>query len=187
MSWLALDRALRLAQDHPQGARRRRNWELARLQLAADVREHGFNSAAGTYTRTYGGDDLDAALLVLPLLGIEDPDSPRVKGTIDAIHQQLSAGGPLLYRYSSGDDGLSGGEGAFLPCSFWLVQALALTGRTNEARELMDALLDLAPLGLFPEEIDPTTGRFLGNFPQALTHASLLQAVLALRDAGIHD
>jgi GH15 family glucan-1,4-alpha-glucosidase len=187
IAWLALDRALRLAQDHPVGTRRRRRWELARDQLAADVREHGFNSALATYTRTYGGDDLDAALLVLPLLGIEDPGSPRVSGTIDAIRQQLSAGGPLLYRYRSGDDGLAGGEGAFLPCSFWLVQALALTGRTKEARELMDELLDLAPLGLFPEEIDPTTGRFLGNFPQALTHASLLQAVLALRDAGIHE
>jgi GH15 family glucan-1,4-alpha-glucosidase len=82
---------------------------------------------------------------------------------------------------------LPGGEGAFLPCSFWLVQALARTGQIEKATSVMNDLLDTAPLGLFSEEIDPLTGQLLGNFPQALTHASLLQAVLALRDAGVHD
>jgi len=121
--------------------------------------------------------------LILPLLGIEDPGSPRVDDTINAVRDGLSAGGPLLYRYPPGRDGLPGTEGAFLPCSFWLVQALAHTGRRPEAVELFEALLDKAnPLGLYGEEMDPATGAHLGNFPQALTHAALVQAALALRD-----
>jgi GH15 family glucan-1,4-alpha-glucosidase len=187
MAWLALDRAMRLAQTHRTRQSKARRWRAARDAIAAEVRNRGFNSDLGSYTRTYGSNDVDAALLVLPLLGLEPPDSPRVTGTIDAIRQQLSAGGPFLYRYRPGTDGLSGGEGAFLPCSFWLVQALARTGQAEEAAGVMKDLLESAPLGLFSEEIDPTTGRLLGNFPQALTHASLLQAVLALRDAGIHE
>jgi GH15 family glucan-1,4-alpha-glucosidase len=138
----------------------------------------------GSYNRSYGSADLDAALLVLPLLGVEDADSPRVHGTIDAIRDQLSAGGPLLYRYPPGRDGLPGTEGAFLPCSFWLAQALAHTGRRTQAVELFESLLDRAsPLGLYAEEMDPTTGAHLGNYPQALTHAALIQAVLAIRDS----
>jgi GH15 family glucan-1,4-alpha-glucosidase len=187
MAWLALDRALRLAETHRTRQTKVRRWQAARDAIAAEVRSRGFNSDLGSYTRTYGSNDVDAALLVLPLLGLEPPNSPRVTGTIDAICRQLSAGGPFLYRYPPGTDGLPGGEAAFLPCSFWLVQALARTGQAEKAASLMKDLLDSAPLGLFSEEIDPTTGRLLGNFPQALTHASLLQAVLALRDAGIHD
>ena len=141
-------------------------------------------TARGTYTRSYGSTELDAALLVLPLLGIEQPDSPRIRGTIDAIAADLSAGGPLLYRYPPGQDGLPGTEGAFLPCSFWLVQALARTNRTTEAINRFEALLGRAsPLGLYAEEMDPTTDAHLGNYPQALTHAALIQAALALRDS----
>ena len=122
-------------------------------------------------------------MLILPLLEIEPASSARVVGTVDAIRRQLSAGGPLLYRYPPGTDGLAGGEGAFLPCSFWLVQALARTGRRDEAEALLDELLPLGgPLGLFGEEMDPATGEHLGNYPQALTHAALVQAVLALDD-----
>jgi len=187
MAWLALDRALRLAEAHRTSQTKIRRWRDARSAIASEVRNRGFNSDLGSYTRTYGSKDVDAALLVLPLLGLEPPDSRRVTGTIDAIRQQLSAGGPFLYRYPPGTDGLPGGEGAFLPCSFWLVQALARTGQAEKAASVMKDLLALAPLELFSEEIDPTTGRLLGNFPQALTHASLLQAVLALRDAGIHE
>jgi GH15 family glucan-1,4-alpha-glucosidase len=185
MAWLALDRAIHLARTKRTRPARMRRWQIARDALAAEVRERGFNPDLGSYTRTYGGEDLDAALLVLPLLGIEPQGSPRVTGTINAIREQLSAGGPYLYRYPPGTDGLPGGEGAFLPCSFWLIQALAQTGQATEAADLMKDMLDTAPLGLFSEEIDPTTGKLLGNFPQALTHASLLQAALALRDAGI--
>jgi len=184
MGWLALDRALRIADTHRLPARQRQRWLTAREALAADVKARGYDPARGSYTRTYGSADLDAAVLVLPLLDIEDIDSPRVLGTIDAIRDDLSAGGPLLYRYPPGQDGLTGAEGAFLPCSFWLVQALARTGRHPEAVELFQALLDHAnPLGLYAEEMDPSTGTHLGNFPQALTHAALVQAALAIRDA----
>ncbi len=184
MAWLALDRALVLARTHRVGRRRVRRWEAARSGITGVVRSAGFDERIGSYTRTLGGHDLDAAVLVLPLIGIEPSGSPRVRSTIDAIRDQLGAGGPLLYRYPPETDGLPGREGAFLPCSFWLVQALAVTGRVDEAVQLMQQLLDLAPLGLFSEECDPSTGDLIGNYPQALTHAALLQAVLALRDAG---
>jgi GH15 family glucan-1,4-alpha-glucosidase len=147
------------------------------------VTVRGFDAPRSAYTRSYGSHDVDAALLILPLLGIEPPGSPRVRGTIQAIRGELNAGGPLLYRYPPGTDGLPGGEGAFLPCSFWLIQALATTGQAQEAAELFEQLLALAsPVGLYGEEMDPSTHAHLGNYPQALTHAALVQAALALRD-----
>ena len=185
MAWLALDRALKIAVHHRISKRRRERWTAEREALAADIDCHGFDTASGTYTRSYGSTDLDAALLVLPLIGIQPADSPRIRATIDAIRTKLSAGGPLIYRYPPGrNDGLAGTEGAFLPCSFWLVRALATSGRTQEAQQVFDELLTLAsPLGLYAEEMDPSTGHHLGNFPQGLTHAGLVQAALALRDA----
>jgi GH15 family glucan-1,4-alpha-glucosidase len=182
MGWLALDRALRLAASHRIPATQRSLWANARQALTAEVTENGFDAATGTYTRSYRSTDLDAAVLVLPLLGIEDPSSARVVGTVDRIRAALGAGGPLLYRYPPGRDGLPGPEGAFLPCSFWLVQALAHTGRRQEAAALFESLLGQATtLGLYAEEMDPETGAHLGNFPQALTHAALVQAALALK------
>jgi GH15 family glucan-1,4-alpha-glucosidase len=184
MAWLALDRALRIASQMGASHRQRRWWQAERDAIAADVTSHGFDTGKAAYTRTYGSRDLDAAVLVLPLLGMEPLDSPRVRGTIDAIHRELGASGPLLYRYPPGRDGLAGTEGAFLPCSFWLAQALAKTGRRTEATELLAEMLTVAsPLGLFAEEMDPTSRQHLGNYPQALTHAALVQAALALRDA----
>ena len=184
MAWLALDRALHIADSHRTPARQLSRWQHERESIAADVTAHGYNPELGTYVRAYGSTELDAAVLVLPLVGVEPADSPRVRGTIDAIARHLGAGGPLIYRYPPGRDGLPGGEGAFLPCSFWHVQALAATGRQHEARELFDQLASLAsPLGLYAEEIDPVSKRHLGNYPQALTHAALLQAALALRTA----
>ena len=104
-------------------------------------------------------------------------------GTVDAIRRELSDG-PFVYRYRPGHDGLAGTEGAFLPCSFWLVQALARIGRLSEAEALFSELAEAGnPLGLYPEEIDPRSGEYLGNYPQALTHAALVQAALAVRDA----
>jgi GH15 family glucan-1,4-alpha-glucosidase len=184
MAWLALDRALRIADTRRCSARRREHWQTQRAAIANEVRTRGFDPNKGCYTRTYGSHDLDAAVLVLPLLGIEPPHSPRVHHTIDTIAHELDAGHPLLYRYPPGRDGLPGTEGAFLPCAFWLVQALAHTGRVAEATERLNALVQLAtPLGLYAEELDPTSGDHLGNHPQALTHAALVQAALALRDA----
>jgi GH15 family glucan-1,4-alpha-glucosidase len=184
MAWLALDRALRISATHRTAARRRARWDRERAAIAEETRRCGFNEALGSYTRAYGSDDLDAAVLVLPMLGIEPPGSPRVHSTVSAIGRELSASGPLVYRYPPGRDGLPGTEGAFMPCAFWLVQALAQTGRFDEATERFAALLELAtPLGLYAEEIDPASGEHLGNSPQALTHAALVQAALALRDA----
>jgi GH15 family glucan-1,4-alpha-glucosidase len=184
MAWLALDRALRIASTRRTPARHVARWHAEREAMAADIIAAGFNPELGSYTRTYGANDLDAAVLVLPLLGLEPRDSPRVRATIEAVRRKLSAGGPLLYRYPPGQDGLPGTEGAFLPCSFWLVQALASTGRVDQATQLFADLLDLAnPLSLLPEEIDPGTRGYLGNYPQALTHAALVQAALAIRDA----
>ncbi len=181
MGWLALDRALRIGRTHRLGARQEQRWSVARDRVADEIRSKGFDPVKNTYTRTYGSSDLDAALLVLPAIGLEEPRSERAKGTVDAIRKELSAGHGLLYRYPPGRDGLPGSEGAFLPCSFWLVQALALTGRHAEASELFEALLAKAnELGLYSEEMDPGTGAFLGNFPQALTHAALVQAALTL-------
>ncbi|MEO6987782.1 MAG: glycoside hydrolase family 15 protein, partial [Aquihabitans sp.] len=185
MAWLALDRALRIAGTRRTPARQTERWRRERDAIAVDVTAHGFDTDLGSYTRTYGSSDLDAALLILPLLDMEPLDSRRVLGTVDAIARELSAGGPLVYRYPPGDDGLPGQEGAFMPCAFWLVQALAMTGRTAEAQNRFDELIAMAsPLGLFSEEMDPTSGEHLGNYPQALTHAALVQAALALRDAG---
>jgi GH15 family glucan-1,4-alpha-glucosidase len=183
MGWLALDRALRIAETRRVSARRRSLWQAARGAIAHEVRTRGFDPDRDSYTRTYGSTDLDAALLVLPLLGIEDPSSRRVRSTVDAIRADLSAGGPWLYRYRPGRDGLAGGEGAFLPCSFWLVEALAYTGRRSEAVDLFEALLARGTaLGLFAEEMDPLSGAHLGNFPQALTHSALVSAALTLRN-----
>ena len=159
--------------------RHRQGWNDARTALADDIRIHGFDADQGAYTGAYGSAELDAAVL-LPLLEFEPPTSPRLGGTIDAIQRRLGAGGPLLYRYPPDTDGLPGREGAFLPCSFWLVQALARTGRHDDAAALFGELLTLGgPLGLYGEEMDPATGEHLGNFPQALTHAAVVQAALA--------
>jgi GH15 family glucan-1,4-alpha-glucosidase len=184
MAWLALDRALRIAATRRTPDGEVRAWTDARAQLTREVRARGFDETRQTYTRAYGSDDLDSALLVLPQLGIEPAGSPRIRGTIDAIRAELGAGGPLLYRYPPGRDGLPGTEGAFLPCSFWLAQALAVTGRLDEAHEVFGELVARSSrLGLYAEEMDPATGAHLGNFPQALTHAAVVQAALALRDA----
>jgi pentatricopeptide repeat protein len=181
MAWLALDRTARVAERRGgRAAARASVWRATRDEIGADVRSRGYDVDVGAYTASYGSQDLDAAVLVLPLVGVEPAGSARVAATVDAIRSRLGAGGPLLYRYLQ-EDGLTGHEGAFLPCSFWLVQALARLGRIEEAEELFDELVALGgPLGLYGEEMDPTTGAHLGNFPQALTHASLLQAALAL-------
>jgi GH15 family glucan-1,4-alpha-glucosidase len=182
MAWLALDRALRIAETHRLSTGRRQRWQAARRAIGIEVKELGFDTSMGSYTRSYRSQELDAALLIVPQIGVEERGSPHTRGTVDAIRRHLNAGGPLLYRYPPGRDGLPGTEGAFLPCSFWLVEALALEDRRREALELFAELLDRAsPLGLYAEEMDPDTGEHLGNYPQALTHAALIQAALALR------
>jgi GH15 family glucan-1,4-alpha-glucosidase len=147
--------------------------------LAADVRARGFDPHRGCYVRSYGAPDLDAALLLLPAIGFEELGTPRLRGTVSAIRSELATG-PFVYRYHP-SEAEAGTEGAFLACSFWLVDALARLGRAGEATEVFESLLAHAnDLGLFAEEMDPRTGEHLGNFPQGLTHAALIQAALSL-------
>jgi GH15 family glucan-1,4-alpha-glucosidase len=181
MGWLALDRALRISGTHRTSARRCQRWSVARAVLAADILARGTDQENLRLTRTYGDHEMDAALLILPMLDFVPPTAPLVRNTVAGIEQQLSAESDLVYRYPPGSDGLPGKEGAFLPCSFWLVTALARTGQSERAADLFGRLLDRAgPLGLFAEELDPDTGTHRGNYPQAFTHATLIQAVLAL-------
>jgi GH15 family glucan-1,4-alpha-glucosidase len=184
MAWVALDRAIRIDQHNRGRSRRHRYWIAERAALASEIQEHGFSAKHNTHVWRYGSERVDAALLILPIVEFETKASARVAGTVAAIERELDAGDGLLYRYAPGADDLDGSEGAFLPCSFWLVQALARMGQIEEAKGLFEHLLGLAnDVGLFSEEIDPTTKQFLGNHPQAFTHATLVQAALALRAA----
>ena len=181
MAWLCLDRASRIADARKVQSRRVKKWEQQRDRIRSAVLEHGFDESRNSYVRFYGSDEVDAALLILPVLEIED-DPERVRGTIHAIRGDLEIQPGLLFRYKRGSDDLAGGEGAFLPCSFWLVQALAHIGRREEASRLLDSLVAKASdVGLLSEEIDPESGEFLGNFPQAFTHATLIQAAMSLQ------
>ena len=178
LAWLALDRAQRIGRRRGEKAARLQRWEAAKRAIHAEVLERGFDARRQTYVGEYDRPELDGALLLLPVIGMEEPTSPRVVGTVDAVARELHAGGPFFYRHAPQ------GEGAFLPVSFWMVQALAFTGRHDEARELFEKLLPVGgPLGLLAEEADPTSGELLGNYPQALSHAALLQAALALQNA----
>ncbi|MGH8911902.1 MAG: glycoside hydrolase family 15 protein [Acidimicrobiia bacterium] len=182
MAWLALERASQIAEERDGSPRHSSAWRAAAQLLSEDIRRRGYDPQIESYTAVYGSRDLDAALLLLPAIGLESAESPRVAGTIEAVRRRLGAGGPLLFRYRN-EDGLPGDEGAFLPCSFWLVQALALTGRRTEAETLFEELLAFgSQLGLYGEEMDPAGHEHLGNFPQALTHAALLQAAMALNE-----
>ena len=185
MAWLALDRALRLAETHRTSADAASPVDdRARRDRRRRPRPRCRPRPRGTFVRAYGRRDLDAALLVLPLLGLEAPDSPLVVGTVEAVRRELSAGGPLLYRYPPGDDGLAGDEGAFLPCSFWLVQALAATGAVDECdRDDGGPPRADRPARALRRGGRPHYRGQLGNYPQAFTHATLVQAALAIRDA----
>jgi len=180
-AWIALDRAARTATALRMNRGRTADWERERDLIADDIRSHGFSTDLGSYVRAYGSKEMDSALLLLPLTGFDD-DARRVGGTVDAIWKQLGAGGPLVYRYPPGQDGLGGKEGAFLPCSFWLLEALLRLGRIDEGLRLFEQVLGLAnELLLLPEEIDPATGAYLGNYPLALSQAGLVHAVLEVQ------
>jgi GH15 family glucan-1,4-alpha-glucosidase len=182
MAWLCLDRALRISSTRRTRARRLQRWENERKALADEITQQGFDSSRSTYVRSFGSKDTDAALLILPILEFES-DPSRLMGTIAAIREELDAGDGLLYRYIPESDDLAGREGAFLPCSFWLVQALARSGQKEEAEHLFENLLSMAnDVGLYAEEMDPLSKESLGNFPQAFTHATLIQAALSLAD-----
>jgi GH15 family glucan-1,4-alpha-glucosidase len=183
MVWVAADRGVRTLERHPGLGGDLDGWRALRDEVHQEVCEKGYDPERNTFTQSYGSRELDAALLLIPRVGFLPPDDPRVIGTIDAVREELSRDG-FVRRYSTEDadvDGLPGGEGAFLVCSFWLADALYMTGRAKEARELFERLAGLAnDVGLLSEEFDPVTGRHLGNFPQAFSHIGLVNTALAL-------
>jgi GH15 family glucan-1,4-alpha-glucosidase len=182
MCWVALDRARDLAKRGVIPDRHARRWAQEAQSIQDFVETRCFSQQKRSYVRHAGSDELDASLLLGVLLSYGDPGTDRWGGTIEAVRRELG-NGPFVRRYS-GDDGLAGSEGAFLTCSFWLAEALARCGRVKEAIELMDELIGLAnDVGLYAEEIEPTTGDFLGNLPQGLTHLALINAALAVTEA----
>ena len=181
LCWVALDRACALAEKGLIPDRRER-WRGAADEVRAFVDEEGWDDERRTYVRATDLRELDASLLTLALLEYREPDDERIRGTVAAVERDLRHG-PYVYRYL-GTDGVSGDEGAFLTCSFWLVDAYARIGRLADAHALMDELVGLAnDVGLFSEEIDPASGEFLGNFPQGLTHLALVNAAVSIADA----
>jgi len=195
MAWVAFDRAIRVAELGKPGAEER--WRAIRDQIHAEVCERGYDEKRGTFTQYYGSTELDAAVLLIAEVGFLPPADPRVVSTVETIQRELMSGG-LVLRYTQQAaaspasltevDGLTGGEGAFLACSFWLVNALHMIGRYDEAEKLFDRLLSLRnDLGLLSEEYDPRYSRQVGNFPQAFSHMPLIQSALNLEEhAGHH-
>jgi GH15 family glucan-1,4-alpha-glucosidase len=182
MTWVAFDRAVKCVEqwalegptDH---------WRELRHQVRTEIEERGFDPERNTFTQSYDSSALDAALLLIPQVGFLPPSDDRVLGTIDAVERELSIDDNLLVRYrpEMTDDGLPGGEGAFLLCAFWMVDALAMTGRRDEARRRFEHLLGLRnDVGLLAEEYDPVSRRMLGNFPQAFSHLGLIASAYNL-------
>jgi alpha,alpha-trehalase len=176
MCWVAMDRAAKLAQIRGDDSLRE-TWRATADEIKADILEHGL-TADGVLRQHYATDALDASTLLAAIFGFLAHDDPRLRASVLAIADSLTEDGFVLrYRTGETDDGLSGKEGTFLICSFWLVSALATIGEQQRARDLMERLLRVAsPLGLYAEEFDADTGRHLGNFPQAFSHLALIEA-----------
>jgi len=187
MAWVAIDRAVRTIEEFgTEGPLA--EWEALREAIHADICAHGYDPERGVFVQSYGSKILDASLLMMPLVGFLPPDDPRIVRTIEAIDRDLRVDG-LILRYhpdsSQEIDGLPPGEGAFLPCSFWMVNCLGLIGRKEEAARRLRALLELrSPVGLLAEEYDPQARRLLGNYPQAFSHVGLVNSALSLEHDG---
>jgi GH15 family glucan-1,4-alpha-glucosidase len=182
MAWVAFDRAVRTIEEHGLDGPADR-WRAVRDEIQRDVCERGFDPELNSFTQSYGSQELDASLLLLPLVGFLPATDPRIRGTIEAVERELLHEGFVLrYRtHADGVDGLPAGEGVFLPCSFWLVDCYELLGRHADAHELFGRLVGLSnDLGLLAEEYDPQAGRLLGNFPQAFTHLALVNTAFNL-------
>ena len=184
MAWVAMDRAVHAVEDYGlEGPVDR--WRQVREAIREQVCGQGFNARVGSFTQAYGSTELDASLLMIPLVGFLPIDDERVVGTIEAVQRDLMVDGFVArYHNSSGVDGLPGDEGTFLPCSLWLASCLARLGRVGEARELFERVVGVAnDLGLLAEEYDVKAGRLVGNFPQAFTHVALVDAARNLAAA----
>jgi alpha,alpha-trehalase len=182
MAWVALDRAVRLGVEWATRESVLR-WERERDRVRAITIARGYDRRKESFVQSFGTGAIDAANLRIPIVGFLDPDDPRVAGTVLRIERELTDG-PFVYRYR-GADGIAGPEGAFLPCSFWLVDCLARAGERRRARANFETLLQASGrLGLFSEEYDPTREVALGNYPQAFSHIALLRAAIALGLAG---
>ncbi len=182
MCWVALDRALALVEEldaHEAVPR----WDAARNAIRDEILARGWSDTAGAFTQAFGSDALDASALVIPLVGFLPATDSRVLSTIEAIRAGLLDARGLVYRYKS-DDGLAGEEGTFLICTFWLAQALALAGQVEDASATFEQALSFAnDVGLLAEEVDPSSGELLGNFPQAFSHIGLINAAWAINCA----
>lgn len=183
MAWVAADRAVKAVEQHDLDGPAER-WRQLRADIRAEVCARGYDPDRATFTQSYGRPELDASLLMLPLVGFCDANDPRMIGTVAAIERELMVDG-FVRRYGEGSlgdiDGLPGSEGAFLPCSFWLAECLVRGGSRDAGLEVFEAAAATAnDLGLFAEEFDPATGEMLGNFPQGLTHLSYISAAIAL-------
>jgi GH15 family glucan-1,4-alpha-glucosidase len=184
MAWVGLESALEIARTRGVDGRRVGTWARASEELRSSIMQNGVDSSGLRLIRAFGNEEMDAANLILPSTGFLSPDHPAVRGTVQGVVDELGAGGPLLFRFRPGKDGLQGKDSAFFPCSFWLVKALCGLGDWDRAGRVMDELCALGgQLGLYPEQVDPVSGEFLGNYPLALTHATLLQAACALAAA----
>jgi GH15 family glucan-1,4-alpha-glucosidase len=180
MAWVAFDRAARVSQVFGESGSR---WRLIADEMRAEICERGFDRGLNSFVQAYGSRQLDASLLLIPLVGFLPARDTRMHGTLKAIEDKLLIDGEFVLRYSRDDvsDGLPAGEGAFLACSFWLVNNYILQGRYADARTLFERLLSRCnDVGLLAEEIDPLTGRMLGNFPQAYSHVGLINSALNL-------
>jgi len=187
MAWVAFDRAIRMAEDF-QLAGPIERWRGVRTRIHDEVCQNGFNREKGSFTQFYGSSEVDASLLLLPVVGFLPPSDPRIAGTIAAIERDLLRDGFLL-RYATHSrspevDGLPPGEGVFLPCTFWLADSYTVQGRYDEARQTFERVIKLAnDVGLLSEEYDPSSGRLVGNFPQAFTHVALVNTARNLAHA----
>jgi len=179
--WTALRRARQLAEGGHIPARGASGWHTAMTAIRAFIEERCWSERQRSYVRFAGSEELDAALLLAVLMEYGEPGADRLVQTVEAVRRELG-NGSLLYRYT-GDDGLSGGEGFFLTCSFWLADALARCGRLQEAADTMEEAMTFAnDVGLYAEEVDPRTGEFLGNFPQGLVHLALINAAVSIAE-----
>jgi GH15 family glucan-1,4-alpha-glucosidase len=186
MSWVAFDRAVKSHEAFGRGDPARADrWRALRAEIHEDVCRNGFDPELGSFVQSYGSKEVDASLLQIPIVGFLPADDRRVRGTVEAIERTLMVDGFVMrYRSGSSPDGLPGGEGAFLACSFWLVDAYVLQNRWEEARRLFDRLVGLSnDVGLLSEEYDARRGRLVGNFPQAFTHVALINSAYNLTRA----